>query len=112
MPPADEAILFLEDTGEALYRVDRMMTHLALSGVLGRIRGFVFGTCNECTPGEGYASFTLEEIFTNHIKPLGIPAWHGAMIGHATTQWTLPVGLDVEIDADAATLRLTEAAVQ
>jgi muramoyltetrapeptide carboxypeptidase len=112
VPPADGAILFLEDTGEALYRVDRMMTQLALSGVLGRIRGFVFGTCNECTPGEGYASFTLEEIFTNHIKPLGIPAWHGAMIGHATTQWTLPVGLDVEIDADAATLRMTEAGVQ
>ena len=41
-----------------------------------------------------------------------VPAWHGAMIGHAMTQWTLPVGLDVEIDADAATLRMTGSAVE
>ena len=76
------------------------------------MRGVVFGTCTDCTPGDGYASFTLEEILNDHLKPLGVPAWQGAMIGHAMTQWTLPVGLDVEIDADAATLRLTEAAVQ
>ena len=61
--------------------------------------------------GDGYASFTLEEIFADHIAPLKIPAWSGAMIGHAMTQWTLPVGLEVEIDADAATLTMSEPAV-
>jgi muramoyltetrapeptide carboxypeptidase len=110
-PPMDDAILFLEDVGEQYYRVDRMMTQLALSGALGRIRGFVFGTCSECTPGDGYASLTLDEIFTDHIASLRIPAWSGAMIGHGMTQWTLPVGADVEIDADTATLRLIESAV-
>jgi muramoyltetrapeptide carboxypeptidase len=111
VPDFTDAILFLEDVGEAYYRVDRMMTQLALSGILRRIRGFVFGTCSECTPGDGFASLTLEEIFEDHITPLGIPAWHGAMIGHGMTQWTLPVGLDVEIDATAGTLRMTAPAV-
>ncbi len=111
VPPLDDAILFLEDVGEQYYRIDRMMTQLRISGALARIRGFVFGTCSECTPGDGYASLTLEEIFADHIAPLGIPAWSGAMIGHGMTQWTLPVGADVEIDADTATLRLVEPAV-
>ena len=83
----------------------------AIEAALSRIRGAVFGTCSECSPGEGYASFTLEEILDNHLKPLKVPAWQGAMIGHDTPQWTLPVGLDVEIDASAGTVRMTEAGV-
>ena len=112
VPSTDGAILFLEDVGEDLYRIDRMFTQLKLAGVLDRIRGFVFGTCAECGPGEGFASLTLEEIFADHIKPLRIPAWFGAMIGHQTPQWTLPVGADVEIDATAGTIKMAAPAVQ
>ena len=111
LPSWDDAILFCEDVGEDLYRVDRMFTQLKLAGVLAKLKGFVFGSCSECGPGEGYASLTLEEIIRDHIKPLGIPAWQGAMIGHAQPQWTLPVGADVEIDAAAGTMRLLEPAV-
>jgi muramoyltetrapeptide carboxypeptidase len=59
----------------------------------------------------GYASFTLEEILNDHLKPLRVPAWQGAMIGHNMAQWTLPVGIDVEIDAAAGTIAMTEPAV-
>ncbi len=112
VPSTEGAILFLEDVGEDLYRVDRMFTQLKLAGTLDRIRGFVFGTCAECGPGEGFASLTLEEIFADHIKPLRVPAWFGAMIGHQTPQWTLPVGADVEVDATAGTIKLLSPAVQ
>jgi muramoyltetrapeptide carboxypeptidase len=109
VPDFDDAILFCEDVGEELYRVDRMITQLKLAGVLGKIKGFVFGTCSECGPGNGnYGALTLEEIFNDHIKPLGVPAWQGAMIGHAQPQWTLPEGAQVEIDAAAATMTLLE----
>ena len=84
-----------------------------LAGVLGRIRGFIFGTCAECSPGEGsYASLTLEEIFADHIKPLGVPAWQGAMIGHQMPQWTIPEGIEAEMDAAAGTIKLLEPAVR
>jgi muramoyltetrapeptide carboxypeptidase len=109
LPDWDDAILFCEDVHEDLYRVDRMLTQLKLAGVLGKIKGFVFGGCSECGPGDGnYGALTLEEIFTDHIKPLGVPAWQGAMIGHAQPQWTLPEGARVEIDAAAATMTLLE----
>lgn len=111
VPNFDDAILFLEDVEEQPYRVDRMMTSLKLAGVLQRVRGVVFGTCLDCNPGPGFASFTLEEILNDHLKPLGVPAWQGAMIGHGMPQWTLPVGLEVEIDATAGTMRMLEGAV-
>lgn len=104
-------ILFLEDINEDVYRIDRMLTQLKLAGVLDRIAGFVFGKCTDCDPGSGYSSFTLEEVFIDHIRPLGIPAWHGAMIGHIEDKFTVPLGVEVEIDAEAGTIRMLEAAV-
>jgi muramoyltetrapeptide carboxypeptidase len=111
LPAWDNAIFFCEDVDEGFYRIDRMFTQLKLAGVLSKIKGFVFGTCAECAPGEGFGGLTLEEIFEDHIKPLGVPAWSGAMIGHQTPQWTLAEGLDVEIDADKGTIVMTEPAV-
>jgi muramoyltetrapeptide carboxypeptidase len=111
LPDWDGAILFLEDVGEDIYRVDRMMTTLRLAGVLDRIAGFVFGSCAECEPGSGFASLTLEEVFADHIAPLKIPAWQGALIGHRQPQFTVPEGVQVEIDASAGTIRLLESAV-
>ena len=112
LPDWENAILFTEDVGEDYYRIDRMMTQLKLAGVLGKIKGFVFGSCSECGPGNGnFGALTLEEIFADHVKPLGVPAWQGAMIGHAQPQWTLPVGAQVEIDADKGTIALLESPV-
>jgi muramoyltetrapeptide carboxypeptidase len=112
LPDWENTILFTEDTHEDFYRIDRMLTQLKLAGVLGKIKGFVFGTCAECGPGDGnYGALTLEEIFADHIKPLGVPAWSGAMIGHSQPQWTLPEGVEIEIDADRASLTLLESPV-
>jgi muramoyltetrapeptide carboxypeptidase len=112
LPDFSGAILFLEDTNEAPYRIDRMMTQLKLAGVLDRVHGLVFGECTECQPGEGtYGQLTLEEILIDHVKPLGIPAWHGAMIGHIPRQFTLPVGAEVSVDAGAGTIRMLAPAV-
>lgn len=111
LPNWDGAILFLEDVQEQIYRIDRMLTQLALAGVLAKVRGVIFGRCTKCEPGEGYGSLTLEEVLDDHLKPLGVPAWQGAQIGHIDKQFTLPVGLDAEIDADRGTIRLLEPAV-
>ena len=111
LPNWDTCILFREDVGEDIYRIDRMMTTLKLAGVLSRIRGFVFGTCSECEPEQGYGSLTLEEVFNDHIKPLNVPAWQGAMIGHRLPQFTIGEGIQVEIDAGTGRIRMLEAAV-
>lgn len=112
LPDWENAILFCEDVSEDYYRIDRMLTQLKLANVLGKIKGFVFGGCSECGPGNGnFGALTLGEIFDDHIKPLGVPAWQGAMIGHAQPQWTLAEGIEVEIDATAGTIKMSEPAV-
>ena len=112
LPGFDGKILFLEDVGEAPYRVDRMLTTLKLMGALDRIAGFIFGECTDCNPGDGYGSLTLEQILDDHIKPLKVPAYRGAMIGHIREQFIVPVGAPVEMDADAGTFRMLERVFQ
>jgi muramoyltetrapeptide carboxypeptidase len=111
LPDWDGAILFLEEIGEDIYRVDRMLTQLKLAGILDAVAGVVFGKCTDCESSESYGSLTLEEILDDHLRPLGVPAWYGAMIGHISDKWTVPVGSDVEIDADTGTVTMLESAV-
>jgi muramoyltetrapeptide carboxypeptidase len=111
LPDFKNNILFLEEVGEDIYRVDRMLTQLKLAGILDEISGFVFGKCSNCGPGKGYGSLTLEELLDDHIKPLGIPAWYGAMIGHIENKFTIPLGIDTEINADSGKISLLEPAV-
>lgn len=105
-------LLFVEDVGEDVYSVDRMLTHLKLAGILGQVAGFVFGKCTKCEPGSGgYGSLTLEDVLTEHIAPLNVPAYAGAMIGHIADKFTVPIGINAEINAGAGTIRLLESAV-
>lgn len=112
VPSWQEAILFVEDINEEIYRIDRMLTHLRLAGVFHQIRGFIFGRCTDCNPGQGYGSLTLEQVLDDHIKPLGIPAWYGSMIGHIPLKFTVPLGVKARIDAAKGTIELLEPAVR
>ena len=111
LPDFKNNILFLEEVGEDIYRIDRMLTQLKLAGILDQISGFVFGKCSNCDSGESYGSFTLEEVLDDHIKTLGIPAWFGSMIGHIEDKFTIPLGVNAEIDADKGSIKLLEASV-
>ncbi len=111
LPDWEGHILFLEDIGEAIYRIDRMLTQMKLAGILDKIAGFVFGKCTDCKADSGYSSFTLNEVLDQHIKPLGIPAWAGSMIGHIERKFTLPLGVNAQIDAEKGEIRLLESAV-
>ena len=111
VPDFTGAILFLEDVQEDTYRIDRMITQLKLAGILNQISGFVFGKCTDCPPSKSYGSLTLEDIFEDHIKPLKIPAFSGAMIGHIKDKFTVPIGIEASIDATEGTISLNESAV-
>jgi muramoyltetrapeptide carboxypeptidase len=112
LPSFDGAILFLEDVEEAEYRIDRMLTQLALSGVLARVAGVVFGQCTRCTgAGPSYGGFTLTEVLDQHLSRLGVPAFSGLLVGHISEQFSLPVGVRAEMDAEAGTIRMLEPTV-
>jgi muramoyltetrapeptide carboxypeptidase len=113
IPDFTGAILFIEDIGEAEYRIDRMLTQLGEAGILGKLTGVVFGQCTDCVAKDSvsYGGFTLNAVLQQHLGSLGIPAFQGAFIGHMPDQFTIPVGVRAEIDANKGTLQLLEAAV-
>ena len=111
-PAFDGAILFLEEVNEYIYRVDRMLSTLLISGVLQRLAGVVLGAFTRCEPGDGnFGTLTLDEVFDDYFRPLNVPVYRGAAFGHVRRKFTLPVGLPVEMDADAGTLRFLLPAV-
>ena len=104
-------LLFCEEIDEKIYRIDRMLTHLKLSGVLEKVSGIIIGKCVNCRPSKTTLSLTLEEIFSHHLKPIGIPVYSGAMIGHVDRIFTLPIGVKARMDADKGTIELLERSV-
>lgn len=108
-PDTTGAIVFLEDVREDLYRIDRMLTQLALGGKFDRAAGVVFGRCSECSY-KG-PTFSLEDILRDRFEPLKVPAISGLSFGHIDQKLTLPVGITATLDGDAGTLRIDEAAV-
>jgi muramoyltetrapeptide carboxypeptidase len=111
VPDWKGSILFLEDVYEDVYRMDRMITQLKLTGALDDMAGFVFGKCTKCDTSETYGSLTLEDLWDDHIRPLRKPAYSGAMIGHISHKFTIPVGIEAEINADTGTIKLLQGAV-
>ena len=112
LPDFTGSILFLEDIGEAEYRIDRMLTQLGQAGIFEACAGVVFGQCTNCTnPGDGFGNFTLYEVLDHHLGRLGKPAFQGAQFGHTADNFPVPVGTMAEIDADAGTIRMLEPSV-
>ncbi len=111
LPSWKNVILFIEDDGEHVYRVDRMITQLRIAGIAGQLAGVIVGKCTDCGPGEGYGSLTLEEVLQEQIAPLGVPAYAGAMIGHIENKFTIPIGIEVEMNATEGKITMREPAV-
>ena len=97
---AEGAVLFLEDVSEELYRVDRLLTQLRLAGVLQAVAGFVLGSFTE--------SESPDALLRDFLLPLGKPVLGGWPSGHGTPNTPLPMGVQVELDAQAGTLTVLE----
>jgi len=107
MPHLDGCILFLEDRGEALYRLDRMLTHLKLSGRLKRISGLIAGQFEDC----GVES-DINRLFLDTVSELDVPLLSGFPLGHGETNLALPLGLTADLNTDTMTLSIREACVR
>lgn len=106
--PAADSLLFLEETEEQPYRIDRMLTQLALSGDLAAARGIIFGRCTKCV-GEAPTQ-PAATVIDERLERAGVPAATGAPIGHIPAQWVLPIGVPAQFDASTGTLTMLEPA--
>jgi len=105
-------ILFLEDTGEAPYRIDRMLTQLKLAGKFAECAGVVWGTCTECTPSRSNfeVNLSMSDLLDEILGSIGKPVLAGLVFGHTKEKSTLPMGVTAELDAGAKTVTIVESA--
>jgi muramoyltetrapeptide carboxypeptidase len=111
-PDARGAILFLEDVGEPLYRIDRMLQQLRLARVLDGIAGVAVGEFTEMADpvAASGAAPSLEGLLLETLGPLRVPVVMGLPFGHGTQNWTLPLGVRARLDAGSGSLTILEPA--
>jgi muramoyltetrapeptide carboxypeptidase len=111
-PKLDGAILFIEDVGEDLYSVDRMLAQLRSIGALQRVAGIIVGQFTELKRGTDGGSLGFDEVLATYFAPLKVPVAYGFPIGHVDDQWTLPLGVTARLDATAGEVELLDGAVR
>lgn len=111
-PVFKDKIVFLEEIGEAPYRVDRMLTQLLQATDLSKAAGIVLGVFNDCEQKGDSPTLKLKETLKDRLSGLNIPVYYGAPFGHIAHQCILPYGIKAAMDADKMTLVLQEPAVR
>ena len=111
-PVISSAVLFLEETGEEPYRVDRMMTQLRNAGVMAGVGAVLTGAFSDCKPGDkSKPSLSVEDVLTDAARLARKPFVSGMPFGHVRKKITLPVGLRVKVNAERPSMEFLEAAV-
>ena len=105
-PDYEGAILVVEDVGEAVYRIDRMLRQLALAGAFAGLAGIAFGHFTEVRDGDDSHARGLDHVLREAADLAGVPAVAGIPLGHIADQWTVPLGARAELDADRCELRV------
>ena len=103
-------ILFLEDVNEQPYRVDRMLTQLRQNIDLKQLAGIALGVFAECEARDENSQ-TLIEVVKDRLGDLKIPVIYGLSFGHIRDQFTLPIGIEAELDTENATMTFLEKSV-
>lgn len=103
-------ILYMEDVGEQPYRIDRMLTQIRQSVDLKQLAGIALGIFEDCNPKTA-GTQSLLEVLKDRLGDLGIPVIYGLSFGHIRDQFTLPVGIEAELDTSNATMTFLETAV-
>jgi len=105
----DGKILFIEDVGEAPYRVDRMLSTLRLAGKFDNVKGVILGAFTAREEEEKWDDdASIDDVLREYFAGLGVPVLAHFPVGHVRYNATLPIGAMVELDAETQTLKVLE----
>ncbi len=101
-------LLFMEDVGERPYRLERMLTHLKMAGMLDQVAGVVFGDFTGC---DGDGPRGIDQIIAELFRDAPYPVVMGIRAGHGQENLALPFGARMRLDGGNSTLALLETPV-
>lgn len=114
LPSLKGKIVFLEDIGEAPYKLDRALTHLSSIGAFDGVAGFALGQFLDCEypPALARGKQSSRDVFIERLGSLGKPVVSGLPFGHGPYNATLPLGALATLDASRGDLVLEERSVR
>ena len=88
----DGIVLFIEDTGEGMSKVDRMLHNIELRGLMSHVRGIIIGQFTKYKHPDG--GFTdMNDMFHEYLQRYAIPVCYDFPVGHSHLRnFPLPVG--------------------
>jgi muramoyltetrapeptide carboxypeptidase len=98
-PKTAGSIVFIEDTDEAPYRIDRMLTHLFHARFFDGVSGVIVGDFANAAPPQGTEATDLDWVLHDRLGRLKVPVAYGFPFGHRSRSWTLPVGVRARLEA-------------
>ena len=100
-------ILFLEDVGEYLYNIDRMMIQLERAEMFKHLKGLIIGGFSDLKDTTTPFGMDVYNIINHHIKDLKIPICYNFPVSHETENVALKVGVqhELKVTNDGVTLK-------
>jgi muramoyltetrapeptide carboxypeptidase len=92
-----DKILFIEDVGEQLYHLDRMLNNFRLSGKLDKLSGLIVGGLTEMKDKKRPYGKSAAEIVLSAVKSLNIPVAFGFPAGHTQNNNPFLLGVNIEL---------------
>lgn len=97
-------IIFIEEIGESIYKIDRMLTQLGLAGKFDDCEGIIFGDFCDCQKDDD-DEFTIEEILKDRVEKYNKPCIYNLKSGHCMPMITIPFGIKCKLDASNQTIQ-------
>jgi muramoyltetrapeptide carboxypeptidase len=101
-------ILFLEDVGEYLYNIDRLMYQLKRSGKLSKLAGLVIGGFTDSKDTERPFGQTAYEIIHDAVKEYNYPICFGFPVSHEKENYALKIGVGYKLKVGKSKIVLEE----
>lgn len=111
-PDLKDKILFIEESGEVPYKIDRMLNQFRLSKMFHGMKGMIIGSfkdCNELDPEK--RTLTLGEVITEYLSKLEKPVVYNLRHGHIKNNITIPIGANIKLNASRKFIEYPEAVV-
>lgn len=93
LPDLTDHVLLIEEVGEPLYRVDRMLWQMSQSTQLKGIAGLRLGSFTDTVPNTPEFGEEVEPMFRKWAAEMGVPYLGAAQIGHSRDNWVVPFGM-------------------
>jgi muramoyltetrapeptide carboxypeptidase len=101
-------ILFLEDTGEYLYNIERMLYQLKRSGKLAKLAGLIIGGFSDCKDTERPFGKNVYEIIRDVVKEYDYPVCYGFPVSHDKENYALKIGVGYKLRVGKSKVQLEE----